>query len=141
MTSTVPATGLVIWLLRMRSVTCAICAADDGDLRGCGLALRAGCVHLLGVRANLTVLRFDLLLLRLDLLLEHTRVPLGLIELLRGCGLLRVEALRALVGATGDVPLCFERGALCLGGISLCHRDISLGLQDVDLLSDLVDSR
>ncbi len=90
---------------------------------------------------NLAVLRVDLLVLRLDLLVEHARVSLGLIELLRRRRLLRVETLRALVGATGDLPLRFERGALRLGGIPLRHRDISLGLQDVDLLSDLVDSR
>ena len=51
---------------------------------------------------------------RLDLLAEHAVVALGLVELLRGRGLLLEEAPRALVRAAGDLALHLEHADLSL---------------------------
>ena len=129
-----PAIGLVIWLLRMRSLTWAICAAADVTCAVAVWRCARRRLDLLRLRLNLAVLRLDLIVLRLDLLLEHARVPLGLIELLRRRRLLREETLRALVDAAGDLALRFERGALRPGRVPLRRGGIPLGLQHVDLL-------
>ena len=94
-----------------------------GHLLTRGVLLRARGVDLLRAGGNLPVLR-------LDLLAERPDVPLRLIELRRGRGLLRVEALHALVGALGDLVLRRERRALRDGRVAL-------GAKRLDLLLDL----
>src|SRR4029079_10268931 len=120
----------------------------DVDLRrrGCGLApdgllLRARHLDLLTVRGELALEGANLFVLRLDLIAEHAVVALGLIELLRGGGLLREQPTGAVVAALGDLLLRDQRIALGLRRITLGDDHAALRIEALDLLPALLRAR
>ena len=106
-----------------------------------GLALRLDGFDLLRLRHDLPLLRLDLLVLRFDLIGQDPVVLLRLVQLLRGRRLLGKQPLGALVSSPGDLLLCDQRAALSVRGIALRRGSAALRPKDVDLLTDLVDTR